>query len=449
MSINIGSIKNRLLVKYPAFGSIIANVKFEESYSKETAATDGEIIYYNPTFIEPLSSDEQVFLLAHEVCHIAFDHIFRSEGKDHTIWNIATDAVINALLVKDGLPLIKGGVDIKDAINHTAEEMYKKLYEEQKENSDGKESGNSTSNGSGGDGSTSSSNESNEIDNVGHDNHGLWKKTIEKRKNSSSNSGEKKSSSTSNNDSNSQNDSSDMNNIEDEIKKMSEQGEIKTFKENSKERLDNLKKLRDSLVKQSYGAGNTTNSNQRNIDNIGVAKPLIDWRLLLREAIKFDVDWTYQDATIEDGVLTPHLQSIPYPETEIVLDTSGSIDEELLRNFLRECKNILKTSKVKVGCFDTKFYGFHEIKSKDDIDTVPLVGGGGTDFDVAVNAFSKRVENKIIFTDGDADMPKESDRIIWIVFGNKKINPLGGKVIYISNEDLRKMGNISYGGRSR
>ena len=240
-----------------------------------------------------------------------------------------------------------------------------------------------------------------------------------------------------------------MNNIEDEIKKMSEQGEIKTFKENSKERLDNLKKLRDSLVKQSYGAGNTTNSNQRNIDNIGVAKPLIDWRLLLREAIKFDVDWTYQDATIEDGVLTPHLQSIPYPETEIVLDTSGSIDEELLRNFLRECKNILKTSKVKVGCFDTKFYGFHEIKSKNDIDTVPLVGGGGTDFDGAVNAFSKRVENKIIFTDGEADMPKGSDRIIWIVFGNQKINPLGGKVIYISNEDLRKMSNNSYGGRSR
>ena len=90
-----------------------------------------------------------------------------------------------------------------------------------------------------------------------------------------------------------------------------------------------------------------------------------------------------------------------------------------------------------------------EIKSKNDIDTVPLVGGGGTSFDVAVNAFSKRVENKIIFTDGDADMPKGSDRIIWIVFGNKKINPLGGKVIYISNEDLRKMSNNSYGGRSR
>lgn len=440
MSINIDSIKNRLLVKYPAFGAIIANVKFEESNSEETAATDGELIYYNPTFIEGLTSDEQVFLLAHEVCHIAFDHIFRSEGKDHTIWNMATDSVINALLIKDGLPLIKGGVDIKDAINHTAEEMYKKLYEEQKEKANDKGNGDSSYNGKNGDSTSNSNGDNSEADNVGHDNHGLWKKAIEKRKNSSSNS---------NNDSNPQNDSSDTCNIEDEIKKMIDQGEVETFKENNKERIDNLKKLRDSLVKQSYGAGNTTNSNQRKIDNIGVSKPLIDWRLLLREATKFDVDWSYQDATIEEGVLTPHLLSTPYPETEIVLDTSGSIDEDLLRNFLRECKNILKTSKVKVGCFDTKFYGFHEIKSKNDIDTVPLVGGGGTDFDVAVNAFSKRVENKIIFTDGEASMPKESDRIIWIVFGGKKINPLGGKVIYISNEDLRKMGNISYGGRSR
>ena len=54
-------------------------------------------------------------------------------------------------------------------------------------------------------------------------------------------------------------------------------------------------------------------------------------------------------------------------ETEIVLDTSGSIDDKLLRNFLRECKNILNFYKIKVGCFDTKFYGFTEIKNMKDI----------------------------------------------------------------------------------
>ena len=184
---------------------------------------------------------------------------------------------------------------------------------------------------------------------------------------------------------------------------------------------------------------------KRDVDNIGSSKPLIDWRRLLRETITYDTDWSYQNATIEDGCVVPHLEDIPKPVTEIVLDTSGSIDETLLRNFLRECKNIFTTSKVKVGCFDTKFYGFQEIRNINDIDTFPLVGFGGTDFDVAVNAFSKRVENKIIFTDGYADMPSKRVNAIWIVFGNAKINPPGGKVIYIDSEALERLSGFSSG----
>ncbi len=132
---------------------------------------------------------------------------------------------------------------------------------------------------------------------------------------------------------------------------------------------------------------------------------------------------------------------MPRPETEIILDTSGSIDETLLRNFLRECKNILQTSKVKVGCFDTKFYGFNEIKDVSDIDNLPFYGGGGTNFDVAVNAFTRRVENKIIFTDGDANMPSTPIDAIWIVFGGIKINPVGGKVIYVDDDQLERLYN--------
>lgn len=141
----------------------------------------------------------------------------------------------------------------------------------------------------------------------------------------------------------------------------------------------------------------------------------------------------------QHGVVTAYLEEMPRPETEIVLDTSGSIDETLLRNFLRECKNILQTSKVKVGCFDTQFYGFTEIKDVSDIDNLPFYGGGGTNFDVAVNAFTRRVENKIIFTDGDANMPSTPIDAIWIVFGGERINPKGGKVIHITPEQLDRL----------
>ena len=129
MSVDIDSIKRKLLIKYPTFGSVIANLEFKEEEGIGTAGTNGKEVLYAPNFISRLSDKEITFLFAHEVCHVAFEHIFRSEGKDKKLWNIATDSVINALLKQDGLPMIEGGVDIPEAVNYDAEEMYNKLLE--------------------------------------------------------------------------------------------------------------------------------------------------------------------------------------------------------------------------------------------------------------------------------------------------------------------------------
>ena len=127
MSTETDKIKRKLLVKYPTFGSIIANLDFQPSNSIDTAGTDGKVLLYNPDFLNNLNENQQIFLFAHEVCHVAFDHIFRSEGKDKDTWNTAADAVTNALLVQDGLTTIDGVVNIPEAINYDVEEMYNKL----------------------------------------------------------------------------------------------------------------------------------------------------------------------------------------------------------------------------------------------------------------------------------------------------------------------------------
>lgn len=90
----------------------------------------------------------------------------------------------------------------------------------------------------------------------------------------------------------------------------------------------------------------------------------MDWRRALREEICFDVDWSYNNAVLENGVVIPRLEELPYPVTEILLDTSGSIEEALLRSFLRECKGILQSSRIRVGCFDVMFYGFQDSQGK-------------------------------------------------------------------------------------
>lgn len=428
---NLESIKRRLLVKYPFFGSVVASSNFIAEKSVGTAETDGQNIYYNPDFIESVTNDQQTFIFAHEICHIAFDHIYRSEGKDKKLWNIATDAVINAFLKQDKLPMVEGGVDIPEAINFDAEEMYKKLLSEKNQQSNQSQNGNSQKqegNQSNGWSSKASNKEEKQQD-VGHDTHSMWTKAVEKKHQEGQNHHDEK------------RNKEQENKTNEEIKKLTKLGEKETFKQNKIERKKQLEGLRKSLASQSHGCGNTTNGEIRNITNIGIYKPLIDWRKLLKQAVNYDIDWSYQNAEIENGVVTAHLEEIPRPATEIILDTSGSIDETLLRSFLRECKNILQTSKVKVGCFDTKFYGFTEIKNVSDIDNMPFYGGGGTDFEVAVKAFTRRVENKIIFTDGDADMPSIPMDAIWIVFGETEIKPLGGKVIYIDDEQLERLYN--------
>ncbi len=469
---NIESIKRRLLVKYPHFGSIVANSNFIIEPSVRKVDTDGKNIYYNPNFIKSITDEEQIFVFAHQICHIAFNHILRSEGKDKEIWNIATDSVVNALLKQDGLSIVEGEVDIPEAINYDAEEMYNKLLSKkhmqqqsikQDDNNQNKQcSSESSLNLEQDKMNIEKQGESRDIKN---DIHSMWDKAIEKEhqekqlkpdlKNSIYKHKDKQSlfdklrkifskkkCSRKNDNNTIKKSKQDQENEKNEIiKKLVDLGEKEGFNQNKIERKKQLEELKKTLINQSHGYGNDTNSEIRNITDIGTSKPLIDWRKLLREAAKYDVDWSYQNGEIEDGVVTAYLEEIPKSETEIVLDTSGSIDEILLRNFLRECKNILQTSKIKVGCFDTEFYGFTEIKDASDIDNLQFYGGGGTDFDVAVSAFTKRVENKIIFTDGHAPMPKTSTNAIWIVFGKRKINPSAGKIIYIDDEKLEKLYN--------
>ena len=464
MKYDIAALKRKMLVKYPFFGSVVASVDYKENKDIPTAGTDGETIYYNPKYLESLSVEEQTFIFAHEVCHIAFNHILRSEGKDPELWNIATDGVINQFLKRDGLKMALGGVDMAEAINYDAEQLYDKLLQEkqqrQQQNGQGNnqsEQGNqqqsqqqnSSNSGnsqeqdkqsqeqSGGDSGKDLQEEDKSKQDVGHDTHSMWEQAVKKHKEQQEKSDKKESllDKLLGKDAKEK----EKNELEKKQEELESMGEKDAFKKNLEDKKKQLEELKEAISKQASQAGTSTNRDVRIVNDIGTAKPIVDWRYVLREAIKYDVDWSYKNATLEDGVVTANLEEQPMPETEIVLDTSGSINEVLLKNFLRECKNILQHTKLKVGCFDTEFYGFHEIRTEEDIENMRFEGGGGTDFDVAVGAFSRRVENKIIFTDGEASMPDMPLDAIWIVFGGERINPKGGKVIHITPEQLDRL----------
>ena len=370
--------KKNMLARYPFFGSLAASVEYVETTRVRTMGSNGRTIYYNPACVEELTEEELTFLLTHEICHIAFDHIRRGQGKDPVVWREATDAVINQLLKRDGMKIIKGGVDYPEAIDYDAEAYYDLLMAQRLdiELREGML-----------DGSETISDEDVELeegdqiipaDEVMDDDHRLW---------------------------------------DDE-----ELEEIEIF-----------------TPREGKQAGTAIGKGERPVSDIGHGKPVLDWRLILRDTINYGLDWSLAHPEIEDGIVRPVLEAWPRPETEIVLDTSSSVDDNLLRNFLRECKNILQFSRLRAGCFDTQFYGFQEIRTEEDIDNMVFMGGGGTDFDVATSAFSLRCDNKIIFTDGCAPMPKEPIDAVWLVYGDEKIDPGAGKVIYITEEQMRKL----------
>ncbi len=131
-------LKKMLVLKYPRFAGDIARTQIV--YSKTIvrdayAQVDGNTVMLNEDRFPKLSPNEQLFIIAHEFMHIKFEHVNRIIDKngnirDPQIWNIATDAIINANLKQDGFEIIDDGIDIEESLNYSAEEFYDHLVEE-------------------------------------------------------------------------------------------------------------------------------------------------------------------------------------------------------------------------------------------------------------------------------------------------------------------------------
>ena len=183
---------------------------------------------------------------------------------------------------------------------------------------------------------------------------------------------------------------------------------------------------------------------EREIEDPGLAEAVAGLAELLEPSLQLDYDWFPGD-TIRDGMLREKFRSYPVPHAEILLDTSASVDANLLRSFVRGVKGLLQNDAVvRVGCFDTEFYGFQEIRSEQDIEHLELRGSGGTSFEAAVNAFTGDAEPRIIFTDGYAEMPEQRCDAIWLIYSDMPVHPNGGRVIYVKQPEEKEKNEIDF-----
>lgn len=427
-----------MLLRYPNFASEIAsaNIEYRKDLKYKTAATDGKNIYIDPDYFASLNEDDRLFIIAHELMHIKFNHVFRLESKgkkrNSDIWNEATDAIINANLQRDGFKIKEGYVNRPEALKYSAERFYEVLLNERKNQSKNNEN-DKNDNG-----------ENNDSDNCLGDDHSLWEEAFEKRKKE-------------------QNGEESLDNKEKKQLEYEEIDESLEFEENRKERKlraqEMLKRKKDELLRNNEEKEIAA---EINLGAVGDENNSIDWRLLVRREIeKEEIIWSRR-RSIKENNYAYRLEENEMDEdaeTEVMIDVSGSVKLDMVKAFLRMLKPLLKNSKLRVGCFNEKFWGMVEIKSVNDIDNfiIPEGARGNSarteDWDLAVRSFTKKKEiNKFVFTDGwpaPGNMPKEdlkNENIIWLVYGNKDFKPCCGKVINITEDQLKMMQSCQYNG---
>lgn len=354
----INNIIRNLLVRYPLFGNVIANLQFK--FTNESvpapAFTNGRCIFYKQEFIDDYSDDEKEFIVAHEIFHIVLSHLFRNFGRDRDLLNYVEDAIINQLLVKDGLTMPEGLVDIPDAFDYSTEELYMKYLPQLQQIKE-------------------------------------WMRANTYHM--------------------------EIYDLEEWMNQIYNKDLQDLMGENSSLRNELLSDFQEELKKQAQ-LGNMTLGMEFPSVSVGRAAPLIYWKELLRANIVTPDEMTTAFYEVEmDGIIRKEGKpDTSYSESEIIIDSSGSMSLKKIKAILRECKNILSTSQIKVGFCDTEFYGWNDIRNDIDIDNLHITGRGGTDFTIMVESFSKDADNKIVITDGECIFPENRPDILWIIMNH-------------------------------
>lgn len=127
----LAKAKANLIIIQPFYATLACNMPWVRDDSIPTMATDGKNVYWSGPFVDSMTLDECKFVICHEIMHCVFLHMFRMGARDHYNWNVATDIVINDMLIKEGVGTMpKMGLNnpqLAAAGKYLAEEVYNLL----------------------------------------------------------------------------------------------------------------------------------------------------------------------------------------------------------------------------------------------------------------------------------------------------------------------------------
>lgn len=116
------------------FTSILLKLKIIYDMRIPTACTNGRVIRFNPVFLEDYSQKETAFILMHELLHVIYKHLGRVNGRDHKLWNVACDYMINQQLTDLGFTRPASALFDPKFAGKTSDEIYFILFQDQLNN---------------------------------------------------------------------------------------------------------------------------------------------------------------------------------------------------------------------------------------------------------------------------------------------------------------------------
>ena len=349
-----------------------------------------DILYYNADFIGKLDVKQTEFLICHEVLHVAFEHMLRRGDRDPQGWNVAADYAINQIIIDENIGRAPTG-DLAPLYDPqykglSAEQIYDKLSDWQKQ-----------------------------------------QKTLDVH--------------------------IDLDKGEATIE--SKDGSKETIKIGegmSQEEQDKLNdEIKNSLIQsakasESSSAGNIPAGLERLITDI--TAPKLDWRQMLRTSIKSQIknNYTWSKPSrkmYSTNAVLPGLDVDNELDVHISIDTSGSIDHDMLRDFLGEVNGIkdeFDDYKIRVWCFDTEVHADETFETWDgkELEDYRPAGYGGTDISVNWKYMQDeeiRPSMLVVFTDGETwDRWGDPDYCdtLWVIHGGDHIKPPFGQTVYYS-----------------
>ncbi len=368
----VSACVSRLLQTQPFFGSLALRLPIQADSSRETLGSDGVNIRYNPEWVSRSGADEITAAMARVVLACALKHHLRREDRDAGLWQKASQMATIPLIRDAGFRV----PDDAEGWDAPVEKIYDVIHTERKEKKESEDEGQG---------------EPPPVDPNGV--------------------GETMDAPTGHSESDSEGKGEyDPNGKPGEGKNTPpEHVPPPSAEQLRQEQERDWDEAMHQAMAMSKREGKEPGALKRVLESTHDSKE--DYQTLLRRYMlavrKTDYTWARPSYRhLDAGLYMPSISGEAMGELVIVLDVSGSVDEEMVDQFWTEtrelCKEV-KPSKVSILFVDTEiqkvkeYEGYSELPSK-----LKLVGGGGTDFRPAFKWLDERGEMPdllIYFTD--------------------------------------------------